>query len=141
MMSHGGSSYSLKANIYKWNNSTGKFDVTASKTDKYAMGYKKEKTLTEVGHDYGSKGPKFVEKEAGEERRFKMPWGAIKAVVLDVDGDGTDEIAFAGFRSNLFEHLQQTAKFDVEGDVGQYLWYADLSIHPYLALIRRDKSD
>ena len=38
VMSHGGTSYSLNANIYKWNNSTGKFDVTASKTDKYAMG-------------------------------------------------------------------------------------------------------
>lgn len=140
VMLKGGSALHLNANLYKWNNNTGKFDVTPSLTNEYGTKYTEE-TLKEVGHDYGSRGPVFKDKDAGVERRLLAPWGGIKAAVLDINSDGTDDIVFGGFRSDLLEHLQQKVHFDVEGDVGTYNRYADYSVRPYLALITFDKSD
>ena len=137
----GGSALHLNTNLYKWNNNTGKFDVTANQTDKYGMKYSTKK-LSERGADYGSKGIHYVTKdEAGEERRLIAPWAGIKAAVLDVNSDGTDEIVFSGFRSDLLEHLQQKVWFDSDGWVGEYDRHADYSVRPYLGLIAFDQKD
>ncbi|MBQ9389317.1 MAG: hypothetical protein IJU07_03990 [Synergistaceae bacterium] len=64
-----------------------------------------------------------------------MPWGGLKAVRVDIDGDGTDEIAVEGVKSNLLERIY------VQGAVGTFCDYATLKAYPYIALVQRDKSD
>ena len=140
MMLKGDSALDLNANIYKWNNNTGKFDVTPSLTKEYGTKYT-ETTIKEVGHDLGSRGPVYKDKEAGVERRLLAPWGGIKAAVLDINSDGTDDIVFGGFRSDLLEHLQQRVWFDYDGYAGTFDQHADYSVHLYIALITLDKSD
>lgn len=59
-----------------------------------------------------------------------MPWGGLKAVKLDINGDGTDEIAVEGIRSKLLERK-----------LGGRCDYATYTAYPYIALVQRDKSD
>lgn len=140
-MLNGASPRHLYADLYKWNNNTGKFDVTTSLNKDYGTKYSGTK-LTERGGDYASKGVKYVTKDtAGVERRLIAPLAGLKAAVLDVNSDGTDDIVFSGFRYNLLEHLQQKVWFDADGWVGTYDQHADYSVRPYLALITFDESD
>lgn len=59
-----------------------------------------------------------------------MPWGGLKAVKFDINGDGTDEIAVEGVRSKLLERMLR-GRCD----------YATYTAYPYIALVQRDKSD
>ena len=59
-----------------------------------------------------------------------MPWGGLKAVKLDINGDGTDEIAVEGIRSRFFERLHRTDS----------KCYASYKAYPYIALVSMDKS-
>lgn len=69
-----------------------------------------------------------------------MPYGGLKAVKLDVNGDGTDEIAVAGLQSELIEHVESTVWFNISGVVGQNDKHADYNVYPYVALVRYDAS-
>ena len=94
----GGTVGNLYTYLYKWNNNTGRFDVRTHDTGGvYATRVEVEDLPSEVDiwHDDTTKHPRITHKY--------MTWGGIQAVTADIDGDGRDEIVFAGYESELRE--------------------------------------
>ena len=107
--------------MYKWNNNTGKLDVIENNNERYGMEYNVRSIIITGGSKSGS---------AGYYNELIMPWGGLKAVKLDINGDGTDEIAVEGIRSRFFERLHRTDS----------KCYASYKAYPYIALVSMDKS-
>ena len=71
----------FKAIKYKWNNNKGDFDTVVFEHN-FPVSYKHLVPIDNtIGYEQSSSGL----------------WGGLKAAVLDIDGDGTDEIAFTGY--------------------------------------------
>ncbi len=105
VMMFGGTVKTLHTNLYKWDNSTSDLKATPYEVDDHEMTLESKAFTyhyyTTIGrHNY------WFEKKRGHKRRLKTSWGGFKATVLDIDGDGKDEIAFAGYRSELFYHVK-----------------------------------
>ena len=114
---HGATAVNLFAHLYKWNNTTGKLDAIEYNNGRFGMTYTVG-SITASG------------KSVGTYYRLIMPWGGLKAVKVDINGDGTDEIAVEGVRSKLLERMLR-GRCD----------YATYTAYPYIALVQRDKSD
>ena len=71
----------LKAVKYKWNNNKGDFDTSVFEHN-FAFSYRH---------------PVATSNSFGYEQSTSGLWGGLKAAALDIDGDGTDEIAFTAF--------------------------------------------
>ncbi len=63
--------------------------------------------------------------------------GGLKAVTLDINGDGTDEIAIAGARSRLYEYARKNRASSSK----HAKHYATYKVTPFITLVSMDKSD
>ena len=82
----------LKAIKYKWNNNKGDFDTV----------------VFEHTFDFSYKHLVPINNTAGYEQNSSGLWGGLKAVALDIDGDGTDEIAFTAYEWEQSEKAMAT---------------------------------
>ena len=129
---YGGTVGNLYTYLYKWNNNTGKFDVRTHDTSGvYATRVEVEDLPGEnyIYYANTTKYPRITHKY--------MAWGGIKAVTADLDGDGRDEIVFAGYESelrefaNLYIYSPSYNTSDTWYD-GEAWYYA----YPYVGLIK-----
>lgn len=122
-----GNAVHLIANMYKWNNDTGKLDVYEKFNERYGMSYSYEPKFSGISRPY----------QSGYKRSLYMPLGGLKAVTLDIEGDGTDEIVFAWARSKLYEYVYNASY------AHQYKnsTYATYEAWPCVSLIRWNKSN
>ena len=66
-----------------------------------------------------------------------MPWGGIKAVTLDINGDGTDEIIFSGYISNLYQMARLYDSYGYSANVApRNCQNCSYTVKPYLGLIK-----
>ena len=128
-MYHRATTEHLYTNLYKWNNTTGTLDAVENKTSNYGMSYSRE--------NYTWHKARVGSGEDGFSRLLYMLWGGLKAVTLDINGDGTDEIAIAGARSRLYEYARAH-----KGSSSKHAkHYATYKVTPFITLVGMDKSD
>ena len=133
-MMFGGTVKTIHTNLYKWDNNAGDLKATPYEVDDHEMTLE-SKAFTY--HYYSTIGRHnyWFEKKRGHKRRLKTSWGGFKATVLDIDGDGKDEIAFAGYRSDMYYHIKDA---DYQGYEGGGDRHAEYKVRPYLSLVRMD---
>lgn len=132
-MMFGGTVKTLHTNLYKWDNQTGDLKATPYEVNDY------ETTMDRPFKQISYSGMYHNQyRTIGYRRHLITSWGGFKATVLDIDGDGKDEIAFAGYRSDMYYHVKANDSFtdrsnDTRGDK-----HAEYRVRPYLSLVKMD---
>lgn len=119
--------HSIQSIKYEWDNNQGKFN-TASFKYQFPDGEWGEKVTVAYGD----------ENKEGFKTTVFGQWGGLKAVALDLNGDGTDEIVFAGCK---WEQANTRVTTGAKWDWGKFKliskWdgFLEYKVNPYLMLL------
>lgn len=128
---YGGTTGSLFTYLYKWNNQNARFDAKTHETGGvYTSRFYDDSKLKQEGS-----WPNVTVTVTNSTHKC-MIWGGMKAITADIDGDGTDEIVFTEYQSELEENVVKTT---VVNGYDSSEWSNDsayYSANPYLGLIK-----